>query len=284
MTRRSPKKNGRRASEKQKIDKHRLYEIAVQDPKGEVAFIRKAYRRFRNREARSLREDFCGTAHLACEWVRRVGDGEAVGIDLDAATLQYAREHKVARLGDRASRVRLVRANVLDGARFRPDVVVAFNFSYMVFKQRPEILRYFKGVKKSVSPDGLFILDLYGGPESQAIQEEETDHDDFTFVWDQAAYNPITGEALCHIHFDLPDGRRLRNAFTYDWRLWSLPEVRDLLGEAGFDTVEVYWEGTDRSSGGGNGVFRPSVKGDDSACWVVYIVAVPGIRRKAAKN
>ena len=73
---------------------------------------------------------------------------------------------------------------------------------------------------------------------------------------------------------DLKGGGTLRRAFTYKWRLWTIPEIREVLAEAGFREVTVYWEGTDED-GDGNGVFRPTRKGDDSACWVVYITARP---------
>jgi hypothetical protein len=91
-------------------------------------------------------------------------------------------------------------------------------------------------------------------------------------VWDQAEYFPVTGDLLCHIHFRFPDRSRLERAFTYDWRLWTLPELRELLEEAGFRRTTVYWEGTDRR-GNGNGEFLPEAKGEADAGWIVYLVA-----------
>ena len=97
--------------------------------------------------------------------------------------------------------------------------------------------------------------------------------DGFTYVWDQDHYNPVTGEVRCLIHFDFPKGKRMKRAFSYDWRLWTVPETRDLLLEAGFSRVMVYWEGTDKK-GEPNGVFRVSEKGDLAPAWIAYIVAV----------
>jgi hypothetical protein len=128
-------------------------------------------------------------------------------------------------------------------------------------------------VHASLNDEGIFFLDIYGGPQAQEIQEEETDYGDFSYVWDQARFNPITGEVLCHIHFKRPDGWRIRRAFTYDWRLWSIPELTDVLYESGFSDVQVYWEGTDRD-GDGNGVFRLSKRGDDSEAFIAYVVAI----------
>lgn len=254
-------------------DRFELYQESVQNPEFEVKFMRRIFESLRGRRPLRLREDFCGTALTSCEWVRQIRDGTATGVDLDGPTLEYARRKNVAALGDRAGRVRLLRRNVLDGPGETPDIVAAYNFSYFVFKKRQELLRYFRRVHETLAGDGIFMLDIYGGPDAQVIQEETTEHDGFDYVWDQARYNPITGEILCHIHFDLPDGTRMRRAFTYDWRLWSLPEVRDALVEVGFEQPLVYWEGTDHKTGGGNGVFRQSLKGDNASCWIAYIVA-----------
>jgi hypothetical protein len=49
-----------------------------------------------------------------------------------------------------------------------------------------------------------------------------------TTGWDQAAYNPITADFKAHIHFRFKDGTAIEPAFTYEWRLWSIPELREL--------------------------------------------------------
>lgn len=239
--------------------------------------MRRVYRKARGRLPLRLREDFCGTAILACEWARRVRGGSAVGLDLDRSTLAWAGVHNAASLGSKAGRLRLEYCDVLSADDYESDIVAAFNFSYCVFKDRDILLRYFRRARQTLAEDGMLFLDLYGGPEAQVIQEEsrEVDGDGlcFEYVWDQESYNPVTGETVCHIHFDLPDGSRIEKAFTYNWRLWSLPELKDLLAEAGFTGVDVYWEGTDHINGGGNGVFRHSRKGDDARSWICYLVA-----------
>ncbi len=73
----------------------------------------------------------------------------------------------------------------------------------------------------------------------------------------------------------IKDGSRIRRAFAYDWRLWILPEVRDLLLEAGFTGVEVYWEGTDGETGEGNNIFTRRERAIDDPAWIAYIVAIP---------
>ena len=62
----------------------------------------------------------------------------------------------------------------------------------------------------------------------------------------------------------------MKNAFSYTWRLWTMPEIIDLLHECRFKPT-VYWEGTDED-GEGNGVFEPAEEGEADAGWIAYIV------------
>jgi hypothetical protein len=92
-------------------------------------------------------------------------------------------------------------------------------------------------------------------------------------VWHQERFDPITADALFHIHFRFPDGSALEQAFTYDWRLWTLPELRELLVEAGFSEVHVYWE-TDDKEGNPSGNYRRSTSGKPDPAWLCYVVGV----------
>lgn len=253
-------------------DRHRLYETSVQNPDEEVRFMRRVYKQRFGRNPTLLREDFCGTAAVCARWVRSSPKNHAVGVDLDEETLEWGRRNHIEPLGKAADRVELIAGDVRTPRDYRPEVVAAMNFSYFVFKKRPLLLEYFRGVHRSLRPEGAFFFDIYGGPESQIPQEEETEHDDFSYVWDQDDYDPVTGGYRCYIHFRFPDGSEMRKAYSYDWRLWSLTEVRDLLDEAGFSETRVYWEGTDKD-GDGNGVFRPVTRGDDAISWISYLAA-----------
>src|SRR5262249_35576632 len=149
--------------------------------------------------------------------------------------------------------------------------------SYWVFKERQTLRRYFRSVRRSLASRGVFFLDIYGGYE---LMKEQRDRQQiggkrgFTYIWDPAYCDPISGDTLCHIHFPPRDGSGLRKAFTYDWRAWTLPEVRELLVEAGFRRSTVYWEGDD-GRGGGNGIFKPAERGEACASFIAYIVAEP---------
>jgi len=151
----------------------------------------------------------------------------------------------------------------------------AQNFSYWIFKTRSEMLDYFKGVREDLAEDGIFIIDLHGGPESHQELEEETEMADesFTYVWDQDSINPITGDARFHIHFRFPDGSEMTNAFSYDWRLWGLTELRDIMIDAGFSAADCYWEGTDDDGETGDGEFTKTVNGEACLSYIAYLVA-----------
>ncbi len=257
----------------EQADRHDLYEKSVQAVDVEVEFLRNTYRALRGREAQSFREDFCGTASLACEWVRSGPRRHAIGVDLDAEVLDWGRRNRVARLPEAArARLKLLHDDVRSADTDPVDIVGAFNFSYFCFKTRDEMRDYFARVRDALRPGGLFFLDAFGGPDASDIVKEKTKFDDFTYVWEQEEFEPVTGRILCHIHFKFPDGSKMKRAFTYDWRLWTLPELRELLAEAGFSKVRVYWEGDD-GEGGGNGEFKEHATGVADPAWIAYLVA-----------
>lgn len=256
-----------------KADRHELYEESVQCVEAEIDFVDETFKSLRNRKARLLREDFCGTANTSSEWVRRRKRNRAYGVDLDSDVQAWGRKHHLAKLGSAEERITLLNENVLDVQTEPVDIVLAMNFSYWLFKDRAVLKRYFESVREGLVEDGVFFLDAYGGSEAFKEMRERTKYDDFTYIWDQASYDPISGDMVCKIHFSFPDGSRMKNAFTYDWRLWTLPEIREILGEAGFQRITVYWQGDDEDSDEGNGEFEPAERGEADDAWIVYISA-----------
>jgi hypothetical protein len=254
-------------------DRHDLYERSVQTPEAEVAFMDKVWRRLRGRTASSFREDFAGTMYLSTTWVRKRPTNTAIAVDLDPEVQQWGiRRHVEALTPDARKRLDIRLDDVRTVRCPKVDCIGAFNFSYSLFKAREELVSYFRSVRKGLKPDGIFLLDAYGGSDSYLVQSEDRKLEGFTYVWDTERYNPITGEVLNHIHFRFPDGTSIEKAFTYDWRLWGLAELQDCLRDAGFGTVEVYWEGT-TEDGGGDGNFKPSRKGDACLGWIAYLSA-----------
>lgn len=255
-------------------DRHILYESSVQDPESELEFVSETFQDVVGRPLESIREDFCGTGNTACAWVASGPAHTAVGVDLDAEVLDWGRKHHLDRLSsDARSRVQLTHGDVLDTASDPVDAVLAMNFSYYLFTTRARLRQYFEAARAALKPDGLLFLDAFGGYEAHQELEERTEYDDFTYVWDQASLNPINQHMTCRIHFEFPDGSVLKNAFEYHWRLWLLPEVCDLLREAGFASATVYWEGTDEETGEGDGIYTASEEGEADAGWICYIVA-----------
>jgi SAM-dependent methyltransferase len=260
----------------QRADRYRLYQQSVQDVETEIDFIAETWAELRRRRARVLREDFCGTASTCCEWVRRESGHMAIGVDLDAAVLDWGRRHNLAALSaDQRQRVQLLQEDVRHVRPDRADIVLAMNFSYYLFETRAGLKAYFENVLRGLAPDGIFFLDAYGGYEAPMEIEEPRECEGFTYIWEQASFNPIDSMMTCHIHFEFPDKSRLDRAFTYRWRLWTLPEIQELLAEAGFTRVEVYWEGTDEETNQGDGIYRPARVGDADPGWVCYVVAQP---------
>lgn len=253
-------------------DLHWLYEQSVQNVEVEVTFIDRVFQEEFGRHPSLLREDFCGTAQLCAAWVRERLSNAALGVDYDGPTLEWGRVNNLNPLGKRAGAIDLIQDDVRKVHGPKADVLAATNFSWWGFKTRAELKEYFLVARESLRREGMLLLDIYGGPEAQVPQIEEREVEGFDYLWDQDDFNPITGETRCLIHFRFPDGSRMENAFSYDWRLWSLPEACDLLEECGFRKVVVYWEGTDED-GEPSGEFNPDRKGDLAPAWVAYIVA-----------
>jgi SAM-dependent methyltransferase len=286
----SPKTTGRRTplaaprrrpTMAERRDKFELYERSVQRPEDDVEFFAETFRRLRGREAKILREDFCGTARLSLAWCRSGRGRRAIGVDLDEPTLAWARQRNLEpHARELRGRLDLVHGDVLDVRRSGADVVCAMNFSFCVFKERAELARYLKAVRAGLSADGLLFLEIYGGTGAMEPVEEDRKLRGFKYVWEQKRFDPITHETLCYIHFDFPDGSRMERAFVYDWRLWTIPELRDLLLETGYSRVRVFWATVDESDTAGsdddmiygNGDYVELDHVDQQYSWLVYVV------------
>ena len=267
-------------------DPHDLYQKSVQSPASDMDFLSEYFQEYTGKRLRHFREDFCGTAYLSSHFVTRHAKNYAQGVDLDWPTLNWGIKHNISTLTpDQQQRISLVNANVLDVQQPRAQMIAAMNFSYMVFHDRPTLLQYINNAKQSLKPGGLFVLDIWGGSESLVLQEEQREIEnsqdeqigDFTFTWDQDTFDPLTHLYTTRIHFSFSDESELRNAFRYDWRLWTIPEVRELMAEAGFRDIHVLWEDTDPETREGTQTYHRAEKGDADLAWIAYIVGqVPG--------
>lgn len=254
------------------FDKYELYRKAVQSAENDVVFIRDTFRKLKGRDPFVFREDFCGTFALSTEWVKLNEEHESIGVDLDPEPMEYGKLHYLTTLdAPQQDRMTLINGNVLDPKLPKADIVCAMNFSYFCFKTREMMKQYFTNVYRTLEKDGMFMVDLFGGSQCYDAIEDEIVHDGFTYYWDQTGFDPISNEAVFHIHFKIK-GKKVENVFTYDWRMWSIPEIRDIMNEVGFKKTHVYWEGT-AADGSGNGEFTPAKVGEACQSWIAYVIA-----------
>ena len=258
------------------FDKYKIYTQAVQSPDTDVRFFKKVYRQTRDgKKPKRFREDFCAAYAISCEWVKLDKENIAYGVDLDPETLDYGHNNNFPYLNkDQRRRIMILEADVLKVKTPKMDIIAAMNFSYCFFKEREKLKAYFAKAYKDLKSDGVFIIDCFGGSMTQEPNEENTKHRNFVYYWDQVSFDPVSYEAMFYIHFWRKGERKCREkVFTYDWRLWTIPELRDLMTEVGFKRVDIYWEGTTRS-GAGDGVFRKVKKGEHCEAWIAYVVGV----------
>ncbi len=275
------KKNKKKKKKKKRdrqaflANKHDLYQKSVQEPEADTHFFDEVFEKEFGGEPKLLREDFCGTGYLSATWVREKEGRRAIGYDLDPEPVKWGEENNLSELTDeQRSRVELRLSNVLDASEEKADVICALNFSWWTFKKRLELLEYFRIARSNLAEEGLFVLDMYGGSEAYEELEEEDEKDGFSYLWDQEKVCAITDEVICHISFLFPDGSKLKNVFTYDWRRYGMRETQEILVDAGFSRVDVYWEGVDED-GEGDGEFILTTEAENTESWIAYLVAVP---------
>lgn len=271
----SHKRSGRSSSA---FDKYHFYTNSVQSAEHDARLLWNILKKKWSGQTPSapvLREDFCGTGGLCFEWVKLGANHKAVGIDLDPTALRWGlRNHKPGLTTHQASRIDLIEGDVLEDHKIRPHLICALNFSYFFLKDRKALKHYFKACKRSLVKGGMLALDVFGGPDYLMPHSDKRRNDDlgFDYWWEVESFDAISSRIKTAIHFQ-PDGERRRNrVFRYDWRLWSPPELADILREAGFESVEFWAEGLD-TKGYGDGKFRRIDSETDCETWVCYIIA-----------
>lgn len=256
----------------QPFDKYRYYLDSVQAPDIDSDFFRQSFEELKNKKPKVLREDFCGTFAVCCEWVKLNPEFVAYGIDLDTEPTEWGKKNNLPVLTpQQQSRITVLNKNVLDKDLPKADVIAAQNFSFFLFKKREDLKAYFKNCLETLNAGGILITDCFGGSGCYEPNEEETKFGDYSYIWDQDTYNPITHEAMFYIHYKRKGEKRRNKVFAYDWRLWSIMEIREIMEEVGFKKTHVYWEGTDKH-GGGDGNFIATEAGDYAESWIAYII------------
>jgi hypothetical protein len=274
-----------------------LYRWAVQDPETHAVVFRTMYESLRpGRHAALLREDFAGTCADSVAWVALDPSRHAIAIDLDEQTLEWARRRADRLLGPLASAIGFIRGDVrVVGPPEVPraDIVSALNFSILYQHDPADLRSYLKHSVDRLAPAGIMVLNLFGG--AAAVQPGITRHwitptprlsaeppvPAFEYQWEVRSFDVAAHRLDARIHFAVSDpstpGRTLdlRDAFTYDWRVWSVEELVDACADAGFSNVEV-WRHTYDATKGASGIFLGRIDPASLATvdrWTAYVVA-----------
>ncbi|MBX3406657.1 MAG: class I SAM-dependent methyltransferase [Phycisphaeraceae bacterium] len=248
------------------LDKFDLYEICVQSPDYDVRMLDAIH----GASPRTLGEDFCGSAAISRAWVARGRGRRAVAVDSDRATLERAQSKDPG-----GGRITYVLADVLQ-ARERCDIVTVQNFSICELRERPALVRYLSHARSRLARGGVFACDIYAGSDvffTGRIRREIVGPggEKITYTWEHRTTDPLRARVQNAMHFvvrppaapppsrtgrsagraakvtDFRSGvapkartQRFDDAFNYDWRLWSPPELADAMMEAGFSRVQFY--------------------------------------------
>ena len=261
-----------------RADKFLCYQKSVQAPEHEVEFFEQAFKESFKATPYSLREDFCGTFSVCCEWVKSNSRRTALGVDLCEETLEWGRDNNLSKLSKAdQKRVSLREQDVRVRNRPQVDVLAAQNFSFWIFKTRSEVVEYFRSARANLKAKGIMVMDMMGGGdcyvEGQVDKRKiKKGKKGFAYHWKQISYNPINHDASFSISFKFADGSRIKNAFEYHWRFWTIPEVREMLAEAGFSKSHIYWEIEDED-GEDTGEWERQETAPSHGCWICYIVA-----------
>ena len=254
-------------------DRHELYERAVQTPDRQARFLRALLGDPKN-ETITLGEDFSAAGAISRAFCALDPSHRAVCVDLD----QEALDRLTEMIAPEFRGALTTKCMDVFEAQDEVDLIAALNFSLCEIHDRDRLVAYLRNARNRLNPGGYLIADLYGGLDAMSVGESEQILDDGTrYTWEQRRADPLTGRVVNAMHFTLPTGETLRDAFLYDWRLWTIPELRDAMTEAGFRSVELH----DRLGGAIDDdgtlhtlpVTDPDELDDD---YVVYVVARTG--------
>ena len=276
-------------------DIHSLYELCAQNPPRDAKLLRAIHADATRtpRKSLTLAEDFCGTAALSRAWCDLSPNFSAVATDIHAPTLARAKQLSasydrikliradVRKVNDPADLIAVLNFSICE-LHARRDLVAYFKHARTRLAKR-------KG------GGGVLICDLYGGADSyqtglldQTISPPR-DHpaakDRILYSWEQRTADPLTARVVNAMHFDVTSGfgypagpRRadsapqertqprsasrpphqvFLDAFVYDWRLWTIPELREAMHEAGFKHTSVYPRTAGATDPEGNLYTRP---------------------------
>jgi len=180
-------------------------------------------------------------------------------------------------------------APVADLRRRRADLILTLNYSLCLLYTRADAVRYLRhalaalkeGEPSAAAGDddddnekestGILMLDLLGGHTAERaglVLARRNLSTGARFRWEQARYDPLARRLRSHLRL-LGEGKGAAGGgkggkggaepvatFTYDWRLWTLPDAIELLREAGHSGDVRVWVRRMREDDGGRTVRR----------------------------
>ncbi|XVF05192.1 hypothetical protein REPUB_Repub05bG0150600 [Reevesia pubescens] len=233
-----------------------LYQQSVQSPKGDISYLQKFFLMYvGGRLPLHLQEDFCGTALFRISLFH----GNVLKSH-EAKLVSFMPQELIRNIqleeSDNNSKIAAIDPNMHEGSTSlsneesikaeskipAQDIVCAFNYSCCCLHKHTELVLYFKHVLEALSrKGGIFVMNLYGGMSSEQSLRLQKRFPNFRYTWEQAEFDIIERKTRISLQFHLQKKqKRLRHAFSYSWRLWSLPEINDCLEEAGFRSV-LFW-------------------------------------------
>ncbi|WP_034550735.1 class I SAM-dependent DNA methyltransferase [Carnobacterium funditum] len=193
-----------------------------------------------NNNGQKLLELACGTGALAVTLKKR--GYNVTGLDLSPNMLSLANERALSA----GVRLPLIEGNMLDLSEAGEfEAVTCFSDSICYMPNENAVLDVFKEVSKILSSDGTFLFDVHSTYQMDEIfpgymyndQSEE-----ISFLWQS-----YSGEERYSIEHDLTffvydKGINLYERFdeTHKERTYPLEAYCDMLGKAGFTSIEVY--------------------------------------------
>ncbi|MEM0983456.1 MAG: class I SAM-dependent methyltransferase [Planctomycetota bacterium] len=254
------------------LTKHDLYELCLQNS----AQLAPVLRAIHGNEPTILGEDFAGTAVLSNVWASRDGC-HAIAVDLDGDALSHH--------GD-VDGVKKTAANVLDVTE-PCDVLFVGNFSIGYWHTRDELVAYLRHARSRLRDGGVFIYDIYGGETAFLIGDVHREHriangphagKRVRYTWSQREANPLTGMVTNTCSFRVENAGHIENefedAFIYNWRLWSVPELHDAMRESGYHSIKVFSQEPDAIDGDGRVFVHPvSAPPETDGDFIVLIAA-----------
>lgn len=243
-----------------------LYELCVQSPSHVVQLLRAIH----GEEPLLLGEDFAGSGAVGRAWVAQSQHHHAACVDRDAHALQRCQDTPriATRVGD----------NLEENTP--ADAIWVGNFSIGYLHDRPSLLAYLRHVRTRIKQGGVFVCDTYGGETAYTIGQVHRFHPlpqhlapdgkggwRVRYTWEQREADPLKGMVTNALHFRIERAGVIEaehiDAFIYHWRLWSVPELRDAMHEAGFTSTDVYAQLPEAVDDQGRPYIRPIEHADE---------------------